>query len=250
MDLHGKVAVVTGGQRGIGKAITDAYLAAGASVAVIHNDSGQHQTSRMGRIGPEVQLYELQGDVSETAQMSRIFGQIDERWGRVDILVNCAGITERLPLTALDESSWDRVMAVNLKGHYLCVKETVPLMLKAGGGSIINISSIRARLGFASDSCYIAAKGGIESFTRALAVELAGDRIRVNCIAPGAIETDFNRERLQEPSIRESTLQSIPLGRIGEPEDIAGAALFLASERSAFITGVTIPVDGGQIIKG
>ncbi|MEF3310004.1 SDR family NAD(P)-dependent oxidoreductase [Paenibacillus sp. GYB004] len=250
MDFHGKVAVVTGGQRGIGKAITAAYLAAGASVAVIHNDEQPHQPSQFGPVGAEERFFELYGDVSQSGRMNDIFGQIGERWGRIDILVNCAGITERLPLTALNESSWERMMAVNLKGQYLCVKETVPLMLKAGGGSIINISSIRARLGFASDSCYIAAKGGIESFTRALAVELAGDRIRVNCIAPGAIETDFNRERLQEPAIRESTLQSIPLGRIGGPDDVAGAALFLASDLSAFITGVTIPVDGGQLIKG
>lgn len=250
MDLSRKVAVVTGGGSGIGRAIVNAYLARGASVAVIRNDGGARLSPSAVGSGGEDRLVELQGDVSAAAQVRDCFRQVGERWGRVDILVNCAGVTERSPLSEESESTWDRTMAVNLKGHYLCAKEAAAFMSRVGGGSIINVSSIRARLGFANDGSYIASKGGIEAYTRALAVELADRRIRVNCIAPGAIETDFNRDRLLDPHIRARTVESIPLGRIGVPEDLAGIASFLASDLSAFITGATIPVDGGQLIKG
>lgn len=251
MELSGKVAVVTGGTRGIGRAIAAAFAASGAQVAVIHNDSEPPQYIPCSHVsGKEERIVELKGDISEADQVRHCFGQIGERCARVDILVNCAGMTERLPLMHMSEASWERTLAVNLTGHYLCTKEAVKYMSSGGGGSIINVSSVRARRGYAYDSSYIAAKGGIEAFTRAMAVELAEYRIRVNCIAPGAIETDFNRDRLQDPVIREKTIQSIPLARIGVPEDVAGIAVFLASEQSAYITGVTIPVDGGQMIKG
>lgn len=249
MNLSGKIAVVTGGARGIGDAIVTAFLKSGAKVAIVDKRI-LRDNLRDHILHEEEELFEIKGDVSQADQVRQSFEQIGSRWGRVDILVNCAGISDRLPLLDTGEGAWDHMMAVNLKGHFLCTQAAVNFMREQRSGSIINISSVRAQLGYSNDSCYIAAKGGVESFTRALAVELGADRIRVNCIAPGAIETDFNRSRLQDPVIRQMTLQSIPLGRIGIPEDVAEAALFLASDRAAFITGVTISVDGGQVIKG
>ncbi|CAG7640507.1 3-oxoacyl-[acyl-carrier-protein] reductase FabG [Paenibacillus solanacearum] len=240
MLLKGKTAVVTGGNRGIGSAIAGAFAAHGAQVAVLHNEKEESDS-------PHVQL---KADVSSPDEVERCFRDLQECWGRLDILVNNAGVTIRGLLGETDESRWDRIMAVNLKGHFFCTQAALKLFRATGGGCVINISSVRAHRGYAGDGAYIASKGGVEAFTRAMAVELAPDRIRVNCIAPGAIETDFNRDRLLDPQVRKSTENSIPLCRIGEAADVAGTAVYLASGLSAYVTGVTIPVDGGLMIKG
>ncbi|WP_158607000.1 SDR family NAD(P)-dependent oxidoreductase [Paenibacillus ginsengarvi] len=243
--MKGKVAVVTGGWRGIGRAVAVTLLEMGARVAVIDTDCKPPNIPC-----DEERLLVLEADIALGDQVKSSFDRIGRRFGGVDILVNCAGMTYRQPLIELEETFWDETMGVNLKGHYLCTREALPHMRARGGGSIVNVSSVRARLGFANDSCYIACKGGIESFTRALAVELAEYGVRVNCIAPGSIETDFNRDRLNAPGAREQAIAAIPLGRIGVPEDVVGTVLYLASDLSAYVTGVTIPVDGGLIIKG
>lgn len=164
---------------------------------------------------------------------------------RVDCLVNNAAINRRALLSDLDDDLWRTVQEVNLAAPVRIIRQFLPI-LATPGASVVNVSSIRARRGFAADSAYIAAKGGIEAVTRALAVELGPSGIRVNAVAPGAIETDINAEVLADPAHRERVLNGVPLRRLGRPDDVAAAVLYLAGDGAAFVTGTVLTVDGGQ----
>jgi NAD(P)-dependent dehydrogenase (short-subunit alcohol dehydrogenase family) len=174
-------------------------------------------------------------------------GNVMEAFGRVDILVNNAGVTNRQPLMDVAESEFDRVIGVNLKGPLWCTQAAVPAMRSCGGGTIINVLSITAEIVSPCQGVYAASKGGLRSLTRALAVELAPDKIRVNGILPGTTVTGINRERFSDPDVLAQRVRRIPLGRPGQPDDYAGPVILLASDASSWMTGSLIAVDGGLL---
>jgi len=186
-------------------------------------------------------------DVSNPEDVSQMINLTTEKFGKVDILVNNAGIYMQKSLTDVTEQDFDRTLDINLKGVFLCSKAVVPEMIKQGKGKIINIASIAGQVGFANSSAYCASKGAIINITRELALELAQYKINVNAIGPGVIETDMTKDLLEDKATKETLLANIPLSRIGKPEDIANAALFLASDNSDYITGITLFVDGGWL---
>lgn len=270
LSLEGKVAVVTGaaGERGVGRAIALTFAEAGADVAVcdfivdVHDrDLGARveEIRALGRRGIGIQC-----DVTKKDQVEAMVRQVDEALGPVGVLVNNAAIYGGGRIESISEEAWDREMAVNLKGCMLCCQAVTPTMVEHGGGTIVNLSSINA-LSQPSGSTggrasYAASKAGVILLSRALAIELGGNGIRVNVIAPGAIETDMTLHTryaagdtkrpdvLDDPNRRQfgpGLGQLIPLGRAAEPEEIASAALFLASSASSYITGHTLVVDGG-----
>ena len=243
ISLEGQVAVVTGGSRGIGRAITEAFLRAGADVVVNYNRTPVEElkalASELGR-----KLVDVRADVSQMADCERIIGAAIEAFGKVDVLVNNAGITRDTLLMRMDEAAWDAVIATNLKSVFACSRAAVKHMMRARSGSIINVSSVSGIMGNAGQCNYAASKAGVIGFTKSLAREVSSRNIRVNAVAPGFITSDMT-DALDE-KVREKVLQEIPLGRFGRPEDIANAALYLASPMSAFVTGHTLVVDGGM----
>lgn len=247
MDLKNKVAIVTGSRRGIGKEIALALAKAGANVVVsdINLDDCNKVVEEIKAIGKKGLA--VKADVSNPEDVSQMINLTTEKFGKIDILVNNAGIYMQKSLTDVTEQDFDRVLDINLKGVFLCSKAAVPEMIKQGKGKIINITSIAGQVGFANSSAYCASKGAIINMTRELALELAQYKINVNAIGPGVIETDMTKELLKDKATRETLLANIPLSRIGKPEDIANAALFLASDNSDYITGITLFVDGGWI---
>ena len=236
--LAGKTAVVSGAGRGIGLAIARGLLAAGADVIGIGR-------SALPDIGFS---HTMQVDLGGADAAEHIGARLRDLGIVPDVLINNAAVSDKRSLDAVTAEQWMSLMAVNLRAPHLLIREVAPLM--TGGGSVVNISSIRGLRGFAGDSVYQAAKGGIETLTKALAVELAPRGIRVNAIAPGAILTDFNSAALADTDHRNAALGMIPLGRFGEPDDVVGAAVYLAASVSGFVTGTTLVVDGGQSIRG
>jgi glucose 1-dehydrogenase len=225
--LDGKVALITGAARGIGRALALGFAAEGATV--LSND---------------LEDVELAYDVSDPAQVREMFGRLD----RLDVLVNCAGITGWIDVLEPSEGTWDRVIDTNLKGTFFCSTEAARLMRRSGGGSIVNVSTVVAARGMRNLSAYAASKGGINALTIQLAVELATYGIRVNAFAPGA--TNVERNLADDPRYVETWSPLIPLGRVGEPEDMIGPAVFLASDESAYVTGQLFYVDGGWTAAG
>ncbi|MFD4022188.1 SDR family NAD(P)-dependent oxidoreductase [Streptomyces sp. NPDC058576] len=236
-SLADRTVVVTGAARGIGAGIAEGCLAAGAHVWALDTDE---PAVRPGRWTSRVV------DVTDAEAVEALLAELP---GPVDCLVNNAGINRRSPVADLPDDLWQAVHAVNLAAPVRMVRQFLP-RLRTPGASVVNVSSIRGSVAFSGDVAYIAAKGGLDAATRALAVELGPLGIRVNSLAPGAVETELNREVLAVPGHRENVVQRIPLGRIGTPEDIAGAAVFLAGDASRFVTGVVLPVDGGQLALG
>ena len=246
--LKGKVAVVTGSRRGIGRAIALALAAAGANIVVSDNvtDDGKldevaAEIKKLGRNSVIVSV-----DVSKRSDVEEMASRIVARFGKIDILVNCAGIW--IPgQTLLDcpEGNWDRVIDVNLKGTYLCCQTIGRVMVKQRSGNIINLSSKVGLEPGTGAGAYSISKAGIIMLTRQLALELAPYGVRVNALAPGIVKTDFNKDLWQSPEAVKQLARTVPLGRLAEPEDIARAALFLASEESSYITGAILPIDGG-----
>jgi NAD(P)-dependent dehydrogenase (short-subunit alcohol dehydrogenase family) len=242
-SLKNKIALVTGASKGVGKGIALELAKAGCDVAVNYrsDEAGAAATvdeiTRLSR-----RAIAVGGDVSQSAEVEKMFQQVQEAFGRLDILVNNAGIQTWKPLLDLSEDDWDRVLATNLKGSFLCTQHAAKLM-QADGGAIINIGSGCNKWPFANLVDYTASKGGVEMFTKVAAVELGPLRIRVNCVAPGAIEIE--RTKLELGDYAGMWSKVTPLGRIGTPRDVGRAVVFLASEASEFITGQTIWVDGG-----
>ncbi|MBU1204876.1 MAG: 3-oxoacyl-ACP reductase FabG [Nanoarchaeota archaeon] len=247
MDLKNKIAIVTGSRRGIGKAIVLALAKAGAHVVVsdINLDDCNKVVEEIKAIGKEGLA--VKADVSNNEDIKQMVESTVKRFGKIDILVNNAGIYMQKSLTDSTEQDFDRILDINLKGVFLCSKAVVPEMIKQGKGKIINITSIAGQVGFANSSAYCASKGAIINITRELALELAQYKINVNAIGPGVIETPMTKNLLEDKATKETLLANIPLNRIGKPEDIANAALFLASNKADYITGITLFVDGGWL---
>ena len=249
MRLEGKVALITGAGSGIGRASAVRFAAEGASIVASDiNESAAVETVAVIReSGGEATA--VGGDVVSSADAADMVQAAVDAYGKLDVLVNSAGVSGRLE-GATHEDVWDKVIDVNLKGTYLPSWHAVPEMEKAGGGSIINLASIMALVGYpvgmgGGFNPYNASKGGVLQFTRNLAVDLAAKRIRVNCICPGYVETSMTRILTENPESYATLKARHPMGRLGQPEDIANAALFLASDESTFVTGAPLIVDGG-----
>jgi 3-oxoacyl-[acyl-carrier protein] reductase len=246
LDLSGQVAVITGASRGIGRAISMVFARAGAHVALVARTKEQLRDVAVeieaeGIAGEKVQAFPA--DVADEAQVAATTQAIVDHWGRLDILVNNAGLIDFGPLDQIEPEGWHRVIAANLTGPYLCCRAIAPIMTQQGSGRIINITSVSAQTGGVSGGVnYTASKGGLASMTKSLARDLAGAGVTVNSISPGQIDADPN---LLTEEQRAHVTGLIPLGRLGEPEEIAYAALFLASPMAAYITGTTIDVNGG-----
>jgi 3-oxoacyl-[acyl-carrier protein] reductase len=246
--FDGKVAVVTGGSRGIGRAIACTLAAAGAHVAIFYagNQTAASETwTEMKRTGDEGMM--LQVDVSDRGQVESAMKQVISKWGRMDILVNNAGITRDHLLMRLTEEDWDQVIQTNLKGVFLCTKAVTRTMMKQRSGRIINVSSVVGVIGNPGQANYVAAKAGVIGFTKTMAKELASRGITVNAIAPGFIQTDMTA--ILDEEVKKQILAAIPLGRFGTTEDVAELVRFLASDRANYITGQTLHVDGGMVMR-
>jgi len=223
----------------------------GCRVVVHYNrseDEAREVVEEITSSGGEAAL--VGGDVSDSGEVRRMVAEIEDRYGRLDILVNNAGsLIERRSLSEMTEDLWDMVMAVNLKSVYLCSQAVLPMMKRQGGGKVINMTSVAARNGGGPGSvAYAAAKGGVSTLTRAMAKELVSEGILVNGIAPGVITTPFH-DRFTPPEVRETITSSIPIGREGTPEEVAGAVIFLASPAADYLVGEIIEVNGGQLMS-
>jgi len=243
--LAGQVAIVTGASRGIGRAIALALAAEGATVAVNYASSSGAADAVVAEIaGTGGEAIALQADVSKADQVEALFAAVMEKWGRVDVLVNNAGITRDTLLLRMKPEDWQAVIDLNLTGVFLCTRAASKIMLKQKSGRIVNISSVVGLMGNPGQSNYSAAKAGVIGFTKSVAKELAPRGITVNAIAPGFIATDMTHG-LDSDSI----LKMIPLGRYGQAEEVAGATRFLAADpAAAYITGQVLNVDGGMVM--
>jgi len=248
--LKGKTAIVTGGTAGIGKAIASAFAAQGADVAIFGTNKERAEQTvlelEQAKVDPQQKFRFFLVDISKTKEVDETLSKLVEEWGKVDILVNNAGITRDNLLMRMSEEDWDRVVEVNLKSVYNTCRSLCRPMMKARSGTIINITSVIGRMGNAGQLNYAASKSGMIGFTKSLAKELASRGVRANCIAPGYIETQMTD--VLQPQVKEQILTKIPLSRIGQPRDIANAALYLASDLSSYVTGQVIAVDGGMVM--
>ena len=250
MDLKGKVAIITGARRGMGRshAITLAKAGAKVVVADISLEDCQKVVEEIKKSGG--QALAVKCDVTKKTEIDEMVKKAIEQWGRVDILVNNAGICQFKPFLEITEEEWDRTIDINLKGYFLCAQAAAREMVKQKSGAIVNIASIamgQVGVGFPTLSHYCASKGGIVAMTETLALELAPFNIRVNAIAPGAIDTPMVEATKADPKMMEGTLSRIPLHRMGKSEEVSNLVLFLASDASSYMTGSTVVIDGGWL---
>lgn len=251
MGLEGKVAIVTGGSLGIGAAIARRLAREGAAVTLDyhhHRDEADAIAVEITRQGGRAMV--AQADVSRGADVRALVSQTVQTFGRLDILVNNAGIEEPTPFLEVTEESFDRQLAVDLRGVYFGTQAAVRQMIaQGGGGCVINISSVHEELPMVGNAVYCAAKGGLRMLTRTLASELAPHGIRIVNVGPGAVATPINTATLTDPAKKQALLDEIPLRRIAQPEDIANAVAWLASDQASYITGTTLFVDGGLMVN-
>lgn len=245
MLLQNKIALITGASKGIGRGIALSLAKAGCSVVVSDIDDIELKNVEREIISLGSKVLSIKCDVSQKDQVYEMINKTKEIFGQLDILVNNAGIYPFKPFTEITEDDWDKVLSVNLKSIFLCSQKSLEIM--SNGASIINISSIASFVGFNGLTHYCASKGAVNSMVRALALEVADKKIRVNAVAPGAIETPGANNT--DENMKKQTISMIPLARMGQAEDIAGAVVFLASDLSNYITGQTIIVDGGWTLR-
>jgi 2-deoxy-D-gluconate 3-dehydrogenase len=250
-DLSGKVAVITGGNGGIGLGMARGLADAGADVAVVGRNEMKSVAAAAELRERGVRAIPVLADVTDKATVTAMVERVVHELGRIDILVNNAGINIRKPPDALDLDEWDRVISTNLTSAFVCSQAVYPLMKAAGGGKIINIGSMMSIFGASFAPAYAASKGGIVQFTRSCASAWAADNIQANTVLPGWIDTDLTqRAREQIAGLHDRVLARTPAARWGASGDFAGIAVFLASSASDFVTGAAIPVDGGYSIMG
>ncbi|MBF0487649.1 MAG: 3-oxoacyl-ACP reductase FabG [Nitrospirae bacterium] len=249
IDLSAKTALVTGGARGIGRQVCLRLAAAGAVVIINYAKSAEAALSLQSEISQNAgqAACVFQADVSKEDEVRAMFDFIKKTYKRLDILVNNAGVIKDNLLIAMEQSEWDKVLNVNLRGTFLCSKYAAEQMMANKSGRIVNIASVAAVKCSRGQTNYAASKGGIVSFTKACAVELAPKGILVNAILPGMIETDMSARVRKRAG--DAILSAIPLGRFGAPDEVAALAVFLASDLSSYITGQAIPVDGGMTVS-
>jgi len=243
--LKDKVAIITGAASGIGKATAILFAEHGAKIVVadIDMDGGQKTASDIQHDGKDAIF--VKTDVTVRSDTENMVENTINSFGKLDILFNNAGIAMRLPVAELSEEDWHRCLDVNLTGVFLCAKAAIPAMQKNGCGSIINMSSIYGIVGADVRAAYVASKGAVTNLTRGMALDYASDNIRVNCICPGFVETPLVAGVVKTPEEYQKLADKHPLRRLGQPEEIAYGALYLASDESAFVTGIALPIDGG-----
>lgn len=249
MKLKDRIALVTGGSRSIGRAIAIGLAREGAHVAVNyvrHKEAAAETVDQIRSLGRRALA--VQADTSVRAEVERMVSQTLAEFGRIDILVNNAGALTMKPFLDLTEEEWDSIVSTNLKGYFLVSQSVAREMVKRGRGKIINVTSEAQQKALPNLAHYCASKAGAYMLSRTMALELARYHINVNIIAPGPTLTDLNRERYRDPAVLERRVAGIPLGRMGNPEDIVGAAVYLASDDADHVTGAVIAVDGGTTI--
>jgi len=249
MRLKNKVAIVTGSATGIGKAIVSCFAQEGAAVVIDYVGSSDEASKVCEGIASDGgKAIAVEADIAQQDQVKNLVAQTVQTFGRLDIIVNNAGIEKKMPFVDVPLDVWEKVIAVNLTGPFLCSQEAARQMIKQGGrGRIINISSVHEDLPMPTNAPYCAAKGGLRMLARTLCVELAPHKITVNNIAPGAIFTPIDADIEANQQLQEQLMSEIPLHRWGKPEEVAGLALYLASDAAAYVTGSTYFIDGGMI---
>ena len=248
MIERGRVAIVTGGGRGLGRAIASRLAAEGANLAISYrsNDSAAAETAVIVReTGAECELFK--GDVSSPGEVEALFKGVGDAFGRVDILVNNAGITRDNLLMRMKEEEFDEVLRTNLKGTYLCTRAALRPMVRAGWGRMVNVSSVAGLVGNAGQANYAASKAGIIGFTKSVAREVAQRGITVNAVAPGYVETELTGSLPEK--VKDQIRGQVPVGRFGEPKEVAEVVAFLVGEAAGYVSGQTIAVDGGMTMQ-
>ena len=244
--IENKVALITGGTRGLGRVMASALAEAGADVAITGRTlepSQQAASEISAATGRNCRGYAA--DVTKSADVDRLAASVEADFGRVDILINNAGTNIRGPIEQLTEADWDAVLDTNLKGPFLCARALGPKMVQRGWGRVINLGSVLGVIALAGRAPYASSKAGIINLTRVLALEWAGTGVTANAICPGAFGTEMNRQLLDDPVKYQEFVKRIPMGRWGEPDELAGAAVFLSSDASSYVTGSALFVDGG-----
>ncbi|MCB2186543.1 MAG: SDR family oxidoreductase [Deltaproteobacteria bacterium] len=244
--LQDKVALVTGGTRGIGLALVRALLGEGARVATCARKEAELAALTQAMEAGD-RLLTVPAHVAKEADVAALFAAVEERWGRLDLLVNNVGMNIMTPAVAeADLGLWRKILETNLDGAFLCCRGAAGLMKRSGGGAMVSLSSVAAHAAAAAMGIYGVAKAGVEMLTRVLAAELAPAGIRVNAVAPAMVKTDFSRPFWSDQALHDRIAGTIPLGRLAEPEDVMHPVLFLLSEGASFVTGQTLLVDGGS----
>ena len=242
--MQGKVAIVTGAGTGIGRAISFLFAREGAKVAVADIDVGAAEATVAEIAETGVSALAIEADVTEAAGVENMMRATVTTYGHLDVLINNAGVGTDGDVVELPEKEWQRILDVNLKGVFLCCKYAIPAMKKSGGGSIVNIASTAAFVGGSVSCVYPASKAGVVALSKSTALRYAHNNIRVNCVCPGHVDTALTYT-LKDPEVKAALIRKYPLGRLGAPEEIANAVLFIASDEASFITGTELIVDGG-----
>ncbi len=249
--LAGKAAIVTGAGTGIGRAIARSLAQEGAKVALIgrRKDKLEESAAEIRANVAGAEAITVVCDITKSSDAENAVAQVEKEFGKLNVLVNNAGALSVSTVETISEEEWDSLITTNLKGPFLMSRAVLPAMRRAGGGSIINIGSVLGLVAVKDRAAYCASKGGVTLLTKAMALDHANDKIRVNCICPSVVETDLVRDLWDSSEVgrqaKEARMATIPAGRFGQPQDIAGLAVFLASEESSWMTGTAIPVDGG-----